>query len=341
MQRDSAIPRDSGTIGSAVSRPKVSPVRSPDTSSGRPGTDRALHRRIIGPVRSAGRRILNLLPRAPVFDYLYFLVCFVERNRRLPRRGSGLMNDYLFYMKTDGVLTDPLVRFTTDKVYAKYFIDQVAGLKVTPETYAVFGALDAIRRSALPDRCVLKAAHGTGSGVVFLDGPDDPITEADWKTLRRALAFDAYADGREANYRYLRKRLLCEELIESPERIKDYRLFCYRGRVKLVTVLHQWHAPQNLARKIKPQNVYDRAWNPLDVVQNDRPQGPWEPMPEPFAEMCALAERIAAHFEFVRVDMFLTGERIYVGELTHCHGGGHSWFRTLEEERLVSGLLFG
>ena len=91
----------------------------------------------------------------------------------------------MFFLKNSNDMADALRQITSDKVYAKFFIDQVVGRKVTPETYAVFTSVEDIRRSKLPDRCVLKPAHGSGS-IVFLEDPDAEISEADYEKLRRA-----------------------------------------------------------------------------------------------------------------------------------------------------------
>lgn len=286
--------------------------------------------------RRAGRALLRRLPRGRPFDFLHALAYFTYAHRRLPRRDSGLLNDYLFFMKTGAALTDPLREITTDKVHAKHFIDGFAGRRVTPETYAVFDSLEEIRRRDLPDRCVLKPAHAMNQIAVFLDGPDVPISEADRATLRRGLALDGYRQSREANYRHLKPRILCEELIGDRESRIEYKLFCYRGAAKLFFTA--CNAPEPGIRIL---DFYDMQGNMLDVVMNDRRRGEPRPLPARFPEMRDVAERIAAHFEFVRVDFYLTDERIYVGELTHCHNSANGRFRTLEEEREVSRLLFG
>lgn len=286
--------------------------------------------------RRIARTILAHLPRNRPYDFLHALMYFVYAHGRLPRRSSGLLNDYLFFMKTGGALADPLRQITTDKIYAKYFIDGLAGRKVTPETYAVFDSVEEIRPGDLPYRCVLKPAHAMNQLTVYLDGSDARMSEADYATLRRGLALDGYRQSREANYRHLKPRILCEELIGDRESRIEYKLLCYRGAVKLFFTAHDGPEPG-----IRCLNFYDRRGNMLDVVMNGRRRSEPRPLPGRFAEMCEVAERIAAHFEFVRVDFYLTDKRIYVGELTHCHNAANGRFRTLEEEREVSRILFG
>ena len=52
-------------------------------------------------------------------------------------------------------------------------------------------------------------------------------------------------------------------------------------------------------------------------------------------------EKIAQHFDLVRVDLYRRGDKIYVGELTHCHNQAHGRFETIEQEEAFSRILFG
>ena len=285
--------------------------------------------------RAAAKRLLARLPHTPAFDYLHALAYFLYAHRRWPRRGSGLLNDYLFFLKTGPEMREPLRRITSDKVYAKHFIDGVLGRKATPETHAVFETVDAIRRAELPARCILKPAHGAHYVVVLPDA-GTALTEADRERLRRGLATDPYRENREANYRGLRRRIICEELVTGGEIIRDYKLFCYRGRMRVVYVCHRRlgsDAPF-------AQNFYDRDWTPVDITHNYRAAGPLEERPTRLGEMIGMAEALGAHFELVRVDMYVDGDRIHVGELTHCHNQGNAAFGSLAEERELSRILF-
>ena len=203
---------------------------------------------------------------------------------------------------------------------------------MTPETYAVFTSVDEIRRSELPDRCVLKPAHGSGS-IVFLEGPNADISEADREKLRRALAFDVYREAREINYKNVRKRIICEELIDSAATVKDYKLFYYNGKLKFIQVNAGRHS-------ILDFNFYDYQWNRINVTYNNCPTGEWETTPNNFLLMNEIAEKIAWHFESVRIDMYVKGDRVYVGEITHCHNQANGVFGSIEQERTISRVFF-
>lgn len=111
-------------------------------------------------------------------------------------------------------------------------------------------------------------------------------------------------------------------------------MFCYRGAVRFTQVDSDRHG-------LHRQNFYDRDWNRIEVTYNNNPTGEWEEPPGCYERMRGLAERIARHFEWVRVDLYLRGDEILVGETTHCHNQANGVFGSLEEERLVSRIFFG
>jgi hypothetical protein len=283
-------------------------------------------------LKSVLKSLLRFLPRTRMFDFLHSLIFFIYAQKRIPRRNSGLFNDYMFYLRNSGDMADALRQITSSKVYAKFFIDQVVGRKVTPETYAVFTSVEDIRRSELPDRCVLKPAHAAGA-VVFLEGSDAEISEADYEKLRRALAFDVYTETREINYKNLRKQIICEELIDDAATIKDYKLFYYNGKLKFIQVNAGRHGVLDF-------NFYDNQWNRINVTYNNCPTGEWEIIPDNFGLMCEIAGKIAQHFESARIDLYTKGDRVYVGEITHCHNQGNGIFGSIEQERTISQVFF-
>lgn len=283
-------------------------------------------------LKSAVKYLLRSLPRTRAFDFLHSLIIFIYSQKRIPRRNSGLLNDYMFYLKNSSDLADPLRQITSDKVYAKLFIDQIVGRKVTPETYAVFKSVDEIKRSELPDRCVLKPAHGSGT-IVFLEGPEADISEADYEKLRRAFAYDMYRESREINYKNIRKHIICEEMVDDSKTVKDYRMFCYKGKLKFITISSGRY-------NILKINFYDSKWGRINVKYKPNPIGEWETAPNNFSFMCEIAEKISRHFEFIRVDFYVVRDRVYVGEITHCHLQAHGLFETIEHERAISRIFF-
>ena len=93
-------------------------------------------------------------------------------------------NDYLFKIKTDGTLLDPLRQFISDKEYVKLYVAMRIGHQHTVETYSVLHSedeVDDLQLSRFP--CVIKPTHASGHMLLQMT-PDDFLN----RDLLKALA---------------------------------------------------------------------------------------------------------------------------------------------------------
>lgn len=284
-------------------------------------------------LKNLARRALYALPKGWPCDQIFALVFHLHAHRRWPRRHSGLFNDHLFFLKTSRRLASSLCRVTSDKVEAKAYIVRHLGRDLTPETYAVFSTVEEIDRNLIPETCVLKTTHGSGTAVYV--APEDREIDADGlAALRAELAVNFYHVGRELNYKHLTPRVICEERVAAPEDLVDLHAFCHRGQVRVLRTGVERHLGLKL-------NFYSRTWQPLHLTYNRRATGPWRKPPPYLPELIAAAEALSAPFEFLRVDFYLTDRRFFIGELTHCPNQGLAVFGSPAEERRFSDILFG
>lgn len=278
------------------------------------------------------RKALNALPYGSWTDRLYHFVIFLYAHKRIPYKKSGLANDYFYFLKSSGNLLDVYRQMTSDKFLVKDYIKTKIGEELTVPTIAEFSSTDEINVAALPKPCVIKPSHSSGS-VVFIYENDKKLTSQQELTLKNALHDSPYKSARESNYRYLRPRLICEPMLPEAENIKDYKFFCFLGEPRLIQVDSERH-------KYHKRNVYTAKWKPLNIKYNF-PFGAWDKEPYCLADMVRVARTLSEPFEFVRVDFFISGDKFYVGELTHCPESAHGKFDSLESERIFSSILFG
>ncbi|UOK72807.1 ATP-grasp fold amidoligase family protein [Ancylobacter polymorphus] len=275
---------------------------------------------------------LDRLPYSPLGDRLFCFLMFVYAHRRLPRKKSRLFNDYLYQLKTSQEILDVLRQMTSDKVLVKSYVREKCGDGLTLKTLGVFGSVLELEGNILPKPCVVKPAHGSGS-VVFLNEGRCTLTDRERDSLRAALRTSPYESARERNYAFLRRRLICEPMLPSGIKTKDYKFFCFQGQPRLVQV-------DSDRQHQHKRNIYTSEWEPVSLTYNF-PIGPWEEAPSQLAQMLNTARQLSEPFEFVRVDFFIDEDRYYVGELTHCPESGHGRFADKNSEKKFSELLFG
>jgi hypothetical protein len=109
----------------------------------------------------------------------------------------------------------------------------------------------------------------------------------------------------------------------------ERRLFVFGGRVRMTqTVMAEGNALRSAA-------YHDRDWNRLRWRGNTEPHPGPVPRPERYDALVALAERLGAGFDHVRVDLYDADDRIYAGELTLYSWSGYVNLDSDEPDRLL------
>lgn len=223
----------------------------------------------------------------------------------------------------------PLLKVWSDKLATRDYVRARLGTDqhLVP-LIGVFDTPDEVARFAFPDSFVLKASHGSGWVRVF--GPDTPRDPAGLRALATEwLGQDFGARKREWGYRGVPPRVMAETLLEEGGRLaSDYKLMCFNGEPRLVI------ATQDRFAELKV-SFFDMAWRQLKVRQWTEPPVVGMARPAMFDTMVAIARQLSAATDFVRVDLYESGGRVFVGELTNYHLGGFAPFDPPEWDAIV------
>jgi hypothetical protein len=100
----------------------------------------------------------------------------------------------------------------------------------------------------------------------------------------------------------------------------DVRFFVYHGKARYVYVVLGRYEME------KPTiDYFDMDWNRLELCDYGFPRSPdGVERPANLDEAVAIVEKIAAPFDFVRMDMYMEGGRVYFGEATFYPCAGFS-----------------
>lgn len=266
---------------------------------------------------SAGRRLLRTmhnsvvmrLPAKQRLEYLHWRRLGEWPDLNNPRRFTEKLCWRKLYDR------NPLFPVTADKVRVRDFVAERVGPQYLPRIYGVFDDPDEIDFPSLPPAFVLKANHGCGWNWLVRDK-----TLVDWnelRTLARSWLNRRYDQmGGEWWYGAIQPKLLIEEFVpdEDGKPARDYRFYVFSGGVAMVQVeidkFSNWR-----------RNSYDSMWQRLPFSLR-YPQGADVPRPPHFEIMLAVASRLGADFDFVRVDLYDVADRMIFGELTLCPASG-------------------
>lgn len=269
-----------------------------------------------------------VLPRRRWADRLWHRLRFrVHHGRALT--DAMRFNDYLVNLAMSPVFRDPLVVLTTCKAGSKTFLRLLDGTEHVVPTLGLLRSRLEIDAFEFPETCVIK---GTAtSGQVLLKRAGEAV---DRRILRRWLGYNRYRVMREANYGPLDNAVIVEPVIGGTELADDIKMVCRGGRVRWVYC--NIHGSEGTRRR-----VFNREWQVLPVSKKLPVAERIPPRPRRFDEMVAAAEKVAGHFDLVRVDFFLDGEDWWYGEITHFEAAGLTSFIPLEGEQLINELTFG
>ncbi len=249
-------------------------------------------------------------------DELYLkIVYFLTFGKWLDFKNLQTFNEKIQWLKIHN--NTPLHTQMVDKYAVREIIKRKLGDNYLFPLLGVWNSFDEIDFDALPDQFVLKSTHDSGSIVFCRDKTTFDYKKAR-KKIEKALKRNYYWLGREQPYKNVQPRIIAEPLMhdESGTDLKDYKLFCFDGEVKMIQVDFDRFANHH-------RNLYTPDWNLIDafILYPNNPNRNIE-KPAILPEMLKYASELSKGFPFVRIDFYIINNQLYFGEFTFHHGGG-------------------
>ena len=220
-----------------------------------------------------------------------------------------------------------------DKYAVKEFVANIIGEEHIIPTLGVWDSVDDIDFDKLPNQFVLKTTHGGGGGGVVICKDKSQFDIERCKTrLRQSLNSCIYRSLREWPYKDVPHRIIAEQYMvdESGYELKDYKFFCFNGRVKMVKIDFDRQTSHRA-------NYYDNNFELLHFGEEVCPPN-YEVIhqqPHNFEEMVRIAPQLSVNIPFGRVDLYTVSGKIYFGEITFFPASGFGLFtETKYDEKL-------
>ncbi|WP_296987863.1 ATP-grasp fold amidoligase family protein [uncultured Desulfovibrio sp.] len=260
-------------------------------------------------IKKIKHKIIHLLRKYQPFNALMY---FYNSHGRLPNKSlrKSSFNDFLYYRKKQLWNVD-LSKYT-DKIKCKEYIKETIGSGYCVPIQGIFNIAEDIIPNKLTYPCVLKSNHASGQ-VIFLNSPND-ITDNVLQQANAWLKVDYFKLSSEPSYKNIKPKLFVEPMLNLGA-VSDYKFFCFSGIVKAIQV--------DINRFTNHQRCYySKSWEKLKFSCHF----PLYPLPLPrpnkLDEMIRIAEKVSKRFIFVRIDLFETPEKIFMGEMTFFPGNG-------------------
>ena len=214
---------------------------------------------------------------------------------------------------------DPRKTQLADKVLVRDWIKNTIGEKYSIPLIGVYNNADEIDFEKLPEKCVLKCNHDSGSVIIWDKSKHKNINLIKLK-LNNHLKINYAWTQFEMNYKDIKPKITVEEFINSAF-LNDYRFFCFGGVPAFCAV--DFYTKEH---KRSHRNFYDMNWD-LQPFRLHYPNynSNFE-RPVNFDEMKELATKLSQNFGHVRVDFYQTENKLYFGEMTFYHASGGAEF---------------
>lgn len=214
---------------------------------------------------------------------------------------------------------NPLLTITADKYKVREYIRLVLGNESANEILVpllyVGRNPQKIPFENLPDEYIIKTNHASKTNI-FIE-PKNPankkkIIDQINKWLAKPYGLFAY----EWAYQNIPRLFIIEKFLQDADgaSLKDYKFMMINGKCELIQV-YSGRDNELVC------SFYNAQWQYQNIQWKNK-YGPPIEKPAVLEKMIAIAERLSAPFDFVRVDLYEINNRIYFGELTHYPASG-------------------
>jgi hypothetical protein len=220
-----------------------------------------------------------------------------------------------------------LISMSADKVAVRDYVQAKAPQLRIPKLLGVFDSEEEVVANIPSGPWVMKGAHG--AGMVLISKPGETVSlEIVRKMARRWLNTDYSVSYWEWQYHDLPKRVLFEEYLgDGTELPADYKFFVFHQKVRLITVDRGRFGSHT-------RDLFYPDWTHLPSLKGTANASSEPPVRPPELErMIDAAQTLGQDTDFVRVDLYLIGQEIYFGELTHSPAAGQVPFEDAQLEK--------
>lgn len=222
---------------------------------------------------------------------------------------------------------NPLYTKLVDKYKVREYISEKIGEGYLIPLLGVWDDPEDIDFDFLPNKFVLKCNHNSGLGMCICTDKSKIDIKKVKNELKSGLAQNYYLNGREWPYKNVSRKIICEKYMtdETGKNLRDYKFYCFDGKPKIVGIYQDRNSDKETTGDFFDMNF---EWVDLRFGMPNALNKPQKP--QKFQEMIKIAEILSEGMPEVRVDLYISNNKIYFGELTFFDGGGFDKIEPLE-----------
>lgn len=218
---------------------------------------------------------------------------------------------------------NPILPMLADKFRVREYVKRILGKEaediLIPLLFSTVNP-ETIPFDKLSGEYIIKSNHNSGPHFIVQKG-EIPNKKMIVEGLKKQLKYDYGILKHEWAYKKIKKKMVVIERLlrdEGGQLPKDYKLHMIKGECAFIQVDFDRFIDHS-------RTLYDEDWNFLPVTLKFK-QGRDEPRPKNLEKMLYIARRLSEYFDYIRIDLYSIGSRVYLGEMTHYPGSGMERF---------------
>lgn len=243
-----------------------------------------------------------------------------------PKTFNEKINWLKLYYKNDNLSR------CVDKYEFKDYIKEQLGEGYTVPLLGAWDNANEIDISKLPDKFVLKVNWSSYQNFIVRDKSKFNFDYAKskinswmlpWRNIYYASFYWAYKD--------VAPKVIAEEYIEQSDgKLNDYKFYCFNGSPEYLYIVDEGFSKSRpLCWDVDDNHIYKINKGRINSVKQ----------PETMQEMLEIAKKLSKPFPFVRIDLYETKGKVYVGEMTFYPGNGFNKFTPKSLDKELGELL--
>lgn len=212
---------------------------------------------------------------------------------------------------------DDKVSWAAGRVGAREFVKQKGFEDLLVPIAGIYNSFKEIDWDKVPNQFVIKATHACAFNYICKDKNKLDVKELE-KKCRRWLKTDYGKKTVELHYSKIKPQLIIEHYIGTETSLPtEYKFNVFNGTPRYLYVV------TGRGQDIRYNNL-DMNFEPFDGAQFNHWTNTDYPLQKPaqFEKMAQIAAILGKDFPFVRVDLYLVGDKIYFNELTFTPAKG-------------------
>ena len=173
----------------------------------------------------------------------------------------------------------------------------------------------------LPNSFVLKTNNGCKTNIIVKDKTKEDlnkIVKQMNKYTKRRFGYNSF----EVFYNDIKPLIIAEEYIGDENSVPiDYKFHTFNQKNGKFIIKIQ--ADQGRFSGHHNREYFNESWQLEPYYNSERLKDYKFEKPKNLKKMLEVAKKLASDFDYVRVDLYSVGNKVYFGELTFTHGSGY------------------